>query len=128
MKRLNKLVLATGLVLACEAGVAQTDDTERARFSEPLSAQSALDAFTQAAELGEIAETELQKRYLENQDQSEPLKRTDPILYAASWPHDACNSIETLIPPPLEGWGLRALNNLGEIPINDLNADIAFYA
>lgn len=128
MKALFLSLFIGTATLAPSLAQANIDESERPKFSAPLEAEHALDAFTQAKEIGGAAEADLQSRYLADPDREEPHKRTDPILYDVSWPYQACSDINTILPPPMDGWGIRALTAQKSIPITETNATVHYYA
>ena len=100
-------------VLACLVTMAASTVSADARdprpvMSAPYTVANARAAYDEVRSRWVAAQQEQQARYSAFDGELEDFVRSDPILQAVSWPYGACSDMLGLIPPPMDGWGLRS--------------------
>lgn len=114
--------LAATLTLA---STARAQDTQPI-FSEPYEVTDARQAMDEVRARWKAAQTQQMERYSKHTGTLEDFVRSDPIVQDVSWPYGACTDMLSLIPAPLEGWGLRSSMPFPKNPIGEEQAEISY--
>jgi hypothetical protein len=96
-----------GLVLGATSVAAQEART-RPVLSGAYVADSLMASIAEATARSKVANKEQIQRFSQYEGTVETFVRSDPILQQVSWPYGACTDMLSLVPPPMEGWGLRS--------------------
>ncbi|MEM8537051.1 MAG: hypothetical protein AAGF56_04230 [Pseudomonadota bacterium] len=95
-------------------------------FSEPYMAANAVEALAEREARWEAAEAEQMVRFTSHEGDMADFVRTDPILQAVSWDYGTCIDMVSLLPPPMDGWGLGSNAKSVRMVADDQRAEI-FY-
>lgn len=104
---------------------AHAQDTQPV-FSEPYEVSDARQAMDNVRARWQAAQAEQMERYSKHKGTLEEFVRNDPVLQDVSWPYGTCTDMLSLIPPPLEGWGLRSSRPFPKNPIGEEQAEISY--
>lgn len=113
------------MTAACASAVTAQAQEPRPVMSTPYIADNANAAYGEIRSRWLIAQAEQQVRYSAFEGTLEEFVRSDPVLQAVSWPYGACIDMLSLIPPPLEGWGLRSEAPFTKNPVEDIRAEVS---
>lgn len=97
----------------------------RSVMSAPFTVDNAQAAYDEVRSRWVAAQKEQQARYSAFKGKLEDFVRSDPILQAVSWPYGACSDMMSLIPPPLDGWGLRSEAPFTKNPVAGERAEVS---
>ncbi|MDO6591217.1 hypothetical protein DS901_17240 [Loktanella sp. D2R18] len=92
-------------------------------MSEPYAAENAQTAMDEIKLRWDAAQQEQQDRFAAFSGDYNDFVRSDPILQNVTWPYEACTDLISLIPPPLDGWGVRSDAPFTQNPIEDKRAE-----
>jgi len=107
-------------------GVNAQDAETRPVFSERYETEDVLSAHVEVKSRWDQSQEEQAKRFSEFDGVLDDFVRTDPILQDVTWDYGACSDVISLIPPPLEGWGLRSEASYVEIPVSEERAQVHY--
>jgi hypothetical protein len=96
-----------GLILGATSVAAQ-DAPTRPVLSEAYVVDGLMAGIAEATERSKAGNAEQMERYSQHDGPFESFVRNDPILQQVSWPYGTCTDMLSLVPPPMEGWGLRS--------------------
>jgi len=107
----NKTRILSTVILA---GLSQTpyvmaqEASPRPILSELFTSPDIVTAIAEATVRSKAANEHQMQRFTEHEGPMEDFERNDPILQQVSWPYGTCTDLMSLVPPPMEGWGLRS--------------------
>jgi hypothetical protein len=93
-------------------------------MSAPYTVDDARVAYDEVRSRWVAAQQEQQARYSAFDGELKDFVRSDPILQAVSWPYGTCADMLGLIPPPMDGWGLRSEAPFTTNPVEDSRAEV----
>jgi len=96
-----------GLILGAP-GVAAQDAPNRPVFSEAYVVDGLMAGIAEATARSKAAAAEQMTRFSQYEGALEAFVRNDPILQQVNWPYGTCTDMLSLVPPPMDGWGLRS--------------------
>ncbi|WP_417247447.1 hypothetical protein [Celeribacter sp.] len=96
-----------GLILGA-TGLAAQDASTRPVLSDAYVMDGLMMGIAEATERSKAAAAEQMTRYSQHDGPFESFVRNDPVLQRVSWPYGTCTDMLSLVPPPMEGWGLRS--------------------
>ena len=119
--------LTTSLFLVLPAIAMAQEATKRPVLSDVYVASDPLDAVAQAMLRSKLAEDEQLARFQAHDGGIDTFVRNDPILQRVSWPYETCTDLTSLLPSPIDGWGLRSETLSNQAPnISDSFLQISF--
>lgn len=95
-------------------------------FSEPYVVANAGAAYTEIDVRWDAAQAEQQARFSAFEGDASEFVRNDPILQQVSWPYEDCTDLISLIPPPMEGWGVRSDASFVKNPVGPERAQVGY--
>ncbi len=115
-----------GLILGA-TGLAAQDASTRPVLSEAYVVDGLMMGITEATERSNAAAAEQMTRYSQHDGPFESFVRTDPILQQVRWSYGTCTDMLSLVPPPMEGWGLRSETLAVQFPnITDTFVEVSY--
>lgn len=119
-----KLASTTMICLGTAAAHAETVDS-RPAMSDAYSVENARTAMDEVKQRWELAQTDMQTRMATFKGDLADFVRTDPVLQNVTWPYETCTDLQSIVPPPSEGWGIRSDAPFTTNPIEDERAHIS---
>ncbi|WP_417269938.1 MULTISPECIES: hypothetical protein [Alphaproteobacteria] len=109
------------------ASLAAQDVPTRPILSEAYVTDGLMAGIAEATERSKAANAEQMERYSQHDGPSESFVRNDPILQQVSWPYGTCTNMLSLVPPPIDGWGLRSETLAVQTPnITDTFVEVSY--
>jgi len=107
------------------ASAASAQDA-RPVFSEPYTVADAAEAKAALEARWAAAEAEQRARFSAHEGDLDDFVRTDPILQAVGWEYGTCTDMVSLLPPPMDGWGLGSNIQSTPMTLDEQRAEV-FY-
>lgn len=117
---------ATTLALLLASMSAAHAQEARPVFSDPYTVADAAEAKAELEARWEAAEAEQMARFSTHEGDLSDFVRTDPILQAVTWEYGACTDMVSLLPPPMDDWGLGSNVESTRMTLEDERAEV-FY-
>ncbi|MCH2076577.1 MAG: hypothetical protein MK180_06780 [Rhodobacteraceae bacterium] len=102
------------------------DQAPRPVFSEPYTVSDASAAYDAIDSRWDQTQIEQQERYSKHEGDYTTFVRSDPILQSVSWPYETCTDLISLIPPPVEDWGISSDASFVENPVKEDRAELIY--
>jgi hypothetical protein len=113
------------IALIAAAPVMADDITMQPLMSEPYTAENAQTALDAVKLRWDAAQQEQQNRFAAFDGEVSDFVRSDPVLQNVTWPYENCTDLISLIPPPLDGWGLRSAAPFTKNPVEAERAEFS---
>lgn len=96
------------LIVATTPLYAQQAQETRPVLSERYTVSGPVEAVQEATARSEMANDEQLERFSKHEGPFDTFVRSDPVLQNVTWEYGHCTDIFSLLPPPMENWGLRS--------------------
>ncbi|WP_417250611.1 hypothetical protein [Celeribacter sp.] len=115
-----------GLILGAPSVAAQ-DAPTRPVFSEAYVVHGLMAGIAEATARSKAAAAEQTTRFSQHEGAFEAFVRSDPIVQQVNWPYGTCTDMLSLVPPPMDGWGLRSETLAVQTPnITDTFVEVSY--
>ena len=98
----------------------------RPTFSESYSVSDAQEAYDEIDRRWDVSQAEQQARFAAFDGDPTNFKRSDPILQRVAWPFEECTDVISLIPPPMDGWGISSEASNIQNPVSAERAEVTY--